>query len=127
MNEQIANGHHPIGLSAPDVPRAAGSSAQTPRAGLSRVWRESTRGATSHPVEDEIEEDKPDSEYRAYAVGTDDDEDDDEESEEEEGEDDDDDVAEEEAQPMTPLSRRAASKTTSSLKRKGKAPVKEPF
>ncbi|CAI7802058.1 unnamed protein product [Closterium sp. NIES-53] len=105
-----------------------GSSAQSPPPGPSRVWRPSTRSATSHCLADDAEEDKTDSDYRGYAVGTDDDEDeedDDGESEEEEGDDDVDGVTDEETQPVTPPSKRPASKTTPASQRKGKAPAKE--
>ncbi|CAI7930137.1 unnamed protein product [Closterium sp. NIES-54] len=109
---QSMNGRHPTGLSALVALDPQGSSAQMPRAAY------------------ELEEEESDSEYRGDAVGTDDDDDDEDYlgmSEDEEGDnEDDDDVAEEETQPVTPPPKRNASKTTSAVKRKGKAPVEEP-
>ncbi|CAI7812925.1 unnamed protein product [Closterium sp. NIES-53] len=129
MNQQIANGRHPTGLSASVAPDPQGYSAQTPRAGPSRMRRQPTRSAAVQRSVYELEEEESDSEYRGDAVGTDDDDDEEDDlgmSEDEEVDNEDDDVVEEETQPVTPPPKRNASKTTGVVKRKGKAPVEEP-
>ncbi|CAI7871294.1 unnamed protein product [Closterium sp. NIES-54] len=129
MNQQIANGRHPTGLSSPVAPDPQDSSAQTPRAGPSRVRRQPTRSAAVQRPAYELEEEESHSEYRGDAVGTDDDDDKEDDlgmSEDEEVDNEDDDVAEEDTQPVTPPPKRNASKTTGAVKRKGKAPVEEP-
>ncbi|CAI7840726.1 unnamed protein product [Closterium sp. NIES-53] len=126
---QIANDRHLTGLSAPVSPDPHGSSAQTPRAGPSRVRRQPTRSAAVQRLAYELEEEESDSEYRGDAVGTNDDDDDEDDlgmSEDKEVDNQDDDVAEEETQPVTPPPKRNASKTTGTVKWKGKAPVEEP-
>ncbi|CAI7906004.1 unnamed protein product [Closterium sp. NIES-53] len=98
----IANGCHPIGLSAQGPQYAQGSSAQSPRAGPSCVLRQPTRTAAPVRPVAEPNENESDSEYRGDAIGSDDEDDESEDlgiSDDEEGDDDDDDVAEEEAQP----------------------------
>ncbi|CAI7816400.1 unnamed protein product [Closterium sp. NIES-54] len=51
MNQQIANGHHPKGLSAPPVLDGQGSTAQSPSAAMSRVRRQPARTAATHRLQ----------------------------------------------------------------------------
>ncbi|CAI5520818.1 unnamed protein product [Closterium sp. Naga37s-1] len=130
MNQQIANGRHPTGLSAPPALDGQGSSAQSPRAGPSRVRRHPTRtAATVRPVAEQVVDDD-DEEYRGEAVGTDDEDDDPEDlgmSDDDEGDEDDaDDDAEEEVQHVTQPPKRSAARASGADKRKGKAVAPEP-
>ncbi|CAI5525170.1 unnamed protein product [Closterium sp. Naga37s-1] len=106
MNQQIANGRHPKGLSAPPVLDGHGSSAQSPSAAPSRVRRQPARTAATHRLvveQDAYDDDDDDPEQ---GLDTDDDEEEPEDAgmlpsdgddEDEDAEDD----AEEEAQPVS--------------------------
>ncbi|CAI5976908.1 unnamed protein product [Closterium sp. NIES-65] len=126
MNQQIANGRHPRGLSAPPVLDGQGSSAQSPTPAPSRVRRQPARTAAMHrPV---VEQDDDDADYDDRDEGLDsedeeeepddlgmspsDDDDDDEDAEED---------APEEAQPVAQPPRRSATRAPGSDKGKGKA------
>ncbi|CAI5502026.1 unnamed protein product [Closterium sp. Naga37s-1] len=130
MNQQIANGRHPIGLSAPPALDGQGSSAQSPSAGPSRVRRQPARtAAIVRPVaEQDVDDD--DEEYRGDADGTEDEEDEPEDlgmSDDDDGDDDDaDDNAEEEAQPVAQPPKRSAARASGADKGKGKAVAPPP-
>ncbi|CAI5500745.1 unnamed protein product [Closterium sp. Naga37s-1] len=130
MNQQIANGRHPTGLSAPPALDGQGSSAQSPSAGPSRVRRQPARTATTMRPVAEQDVDDDDEEYRGDADGTEDEEDEPEDlgmSNDDDGDDDDaDDDAEEEAQPAAQPPKRSAARASGTDKGKGKAVAPPP-
>ncbi|CAI7895911.1 unnamed protein product [Closterium sp. NIES-53] len=119
MNQQIANGRHPKGLSALPVLDGQGSSAQSPSAAPSRVRRQPARTAATHRLvveQDAYDDDDDDPEQ---GLDTDDDE-----EEPEDGDDEDEDAeddAEEEAQPVSVTTKRSAARASGTNKGKGKA------
>ncbi|CAI7772939.1 unnamed protein product [Closterium sp. NIES-54] len=125
MNQQIANGRHPKGLSALPVLDGQGSSAQSPSAAPSRVRRQPARTAATHRLvveQDAYDDDDDDPEQ---GLDTDDDEDESEDAgmspsngddEDEDAEDD----AEEEAQPVSVTTKRSATRASGTNKGKGK-------
>ncbi|CAI5960723.1 unnamed protein product [Closterium sp. NIES-65] len=126
MNQQIANGRHPRGLSAPPVLDGQGSSAQSPSAAPSRVRRKPARTAATHRHVVEQDADEYDDVDHEQGLDTDDDEEEpedlgmspsDDDDEDEDAEDD----AEEEAQPVAPPSKRSAARASGADKGKGKA------
>ncbi|CAI7806196.1 unnamed protein product [Closterium sp. NIES-53] len=123
MNQQIANGHHPKGLSAPPVLDGQGSTAQSPSAAMSRVRRQPARTAATHRlvVEQDAYDDNPE-----QGLDTNDDEEELEDAgmsasdgndEDEDAEDD----AEEEAQPVSVTTKRSAARASGTNKGKAKA------
>ncbi|CAI7760256.1 unnamed protein product [Closterium sp. NIES-54] len=126
MNQHIANGRHPKGLSAPPVLDGQGSSAQSPSAAPSRVCRQPARTAATHRLvveQDAYDDDDDDPEQ---GLDTDDDEEEPEDAgmspsdgdnEDEDAEDD----AEEEAQPVSVTTKRSAAHASGTNKGKGKA------
>ncbi|CAI7811297.1 unnamed protein product [Closterium sp. NIES-54] len=126
MNQQIANGRHPKGLSAPPVLDGQGSSAQSPSAAPSRVRRQPARTAATHRLvveQDAYDDDDDDPEQ---GLDTDDDEEEPEDAgmspsdgddEDEDAEDD----AKEEAQPVSVTTKRSAARASGTNKGKGKA------
>ncbi|CAI5509720.1 unnamed protein product [Closterium sp. Naga37s-1] len=126
MNQQIANGRHPKGLSAPPVLDGQGSTAQSPSAAMSRVRRQPARTAATHRLvveQDAYDDDDDDPEQ---GLDTDDDEEEPEDAgmspsdgddEDEDAEDD----AEEEAQPVSVTTKRSAARASGTNKGKGKA------
>ncbi|CAI5495117.1 unnamed protein product [Closterium sp. Naga37s-1] len=123
MNQQIANGRHPTGLSAPPALDGQGSSAQSPSAGPSRVRRQPARtAATVRPVveqdvEDDDEEYRGDEEDEPKDLGMPDDDDVDDDGDDDDADDD----AEEEAQPVAQPPKRGAARASGTDKGKGKA------
>ncbi|CAI5955528.1 unnamed protein product [Closterium sp. NIES-65] len=125
MNQQIANGRHPKGLSAPPVLDGQGSSAQSPRAAPSRVRRQPARTAATHRPVMEQDADDDDDDDPEQGLDTDDDEEEpedarmspsDDDDEDEDAEDD----AEEEAQPVSQPPKRSAARAFGTNKGKGK-------
>ncbi|CAI5468068.1 unnamed protein product [Closterium sp. Yama58-4] len=127
MNQQIANGRHPRGLSAPPVLDGQGSTAPSPTAAPSRVRRQPTRTAATHrPALEEDVADEDDDEGDDDVAS--DDEDDEPEdlgmSPSDDDDDDDEDAlddATEEAQPVAPPPKRKTVRKAVSDKGKGKA------
>ncbi|CAI7866661.1 unnamed protein product [Closterium sp. NIES-53] len=126
MNQQIANGRHPKGLSAPPAPNGQGSSAPSPRAGLSRVRRQPPRtGAIVRPVTEKFVDD--DDEEDADEADSSDEENEEPEDtgmspSDDEGDDDyGNDDAEEEVQPVTRPPKRIAPRASAADKGNGKA------
>ncbi|CAI7890091.1 unnamed protein product [Closterium sp. NIES-53] len=126
MNQQIANGRHPKGLSAPPVLDGQGSSAQSPSAAPSRVRRQPARTAATHRLVVEQDTDDDDDDNPEQGLDTDDDEEEPEDAgmspsdgddEDEDAEDD----AEEEAQPVSQPPKRSAARASGTNKGKGKA------
>ncbi|CAI5527293.1 unnamed protein product [Closterium sp. Naga37s-1] len=123
MNQQIANGRHPTGLSAPPALDGQGSGAQSPSAGPSRVRRQPARtAATVRPVmeqevDDDDEEYRGDEEDEPEDLGMSDDDDDDDDGDDDDADDD----AEEEAQPVAQPPKRGAARALGTDKGKGKA------
>ncbi|CAI5521399.1 unnamed protein product [Closterium sp. Naga37s-1] len=126
MNQQIANGRHPKGLSAPPVLDGQGSSAQSPSAAPSRVRRQPARTAATHRLVVEQDADDDDDDDPEQGLDTDDDEEEPEDAgmspsdgddEDEDAEDD----AEEEAQPVSQPPKRSAARASGTNKGKGKA------
>ncbi|CAI5953669.1 unnamed protein product [Closterium sp. NIES-64] len=128
MNQQIANGRHPRGLSAPPVLDGQGSTAPPPTAGPSRMRRQPTRTAATHrpAVEEHVADDDDDEGDDDFASDDEDDEpedqgmspsDDDDEEDADDTEDDD----TEEAQPRAPPPKRKTARKAASDKGKGKA------
>ncbi|CAI5997791.1 unnamed protein product [Closterium sp. NIES-64] len=114
MNQQIASGRHPRGLSAPPVLDGQGSTAQSPTAAPSRVRRQPAKtAATQRPVVEQYDDDADDDDREEG-----DDSDHEEEEPEDQGmspsDDDDDEDAEEdspeEAQPVAPPPKRRAAR-----------------
>ncbi|CAI7846165.1 unnamed protein product [Closterium sp. NIES-53] len=104
MNQRIANGRHPKGLSAPPVLDGQGSSAQSLSAAPSRVHRQPTRTAATHRLVVEQDADDDDDDDPKQGLNTDDDEEEPEDagmspSDGDDKDEDAEDVAEEEAQP----------------------------
>ncbi|CAI7864468.1 unnamed protein product [Closterium sp. NIES-53] len=126
MNQQIANGRHPKGLSAPPVLDGQGPTAQLPSAAMSRVRRQPARTAATHWLvveQDAYDDDDDDPEQ---GLDTDDDEEEPEDTgmspsdgddEDEDAEDD----AEEEAQHVSVTTKRSAARASGTNKGKGKA------
>ncbi|CAI7887424.1 unnamed protein product [Closterium sp. NIES-54] len=126
MNQQIANGRHPKGLSAPPVLDGQGSSAQSPSAAPSRVRRQPARTAATHRLIVEQDADDEDDDDPEQGLDTDDDEEEPEDvgmspsdgdDEDEDAEDD----AEEEAQPVSQPPKWSAARASGTNKGKGKA------
>ncbi|CAI7901924.1 unnamed protein product [Closterium sp. NIES-54] len=125
MNQQIANGRHPKGLSAPPMLDGQGSTAQLLSAAMSRVRRQPARTAATHRLvveQDAYDDDDDDPEQ---GLDTDDDEEEPEDAgmspsdgddEDEDAEDD----AEEEAQPVSVTTKRSAARASGTNKGKGK-------
>ncbi|CAI5980148.1 unnamed protein product [Closterium sp. NIES-65] len=127
MNQQIANGRHPRGLSAPPVSDSQWSTAPSPTAGPSRVRRQPPRTASTHrsAIEDDgaddedgegdddvASDDEDDAPEDLGMSPIDDDEDDDEDAE---------DDASEEAHPVAPPPKRPTARKAAHDKGKGKA------
>ncbi|CAI7844395.1 unnamed protein product [Closterium sp. NIES-54] len=126
MNQQIANGRHPKGLSTPPVLDGQGSSAQSPSAAPSRVRRQLARTAATHRLvveQDAYDDDDDDPEQ---GLDTDDDEEEPEDAgmSPSDGDDEDDDAeddAEDEAQPVSVTTKHSAARASGTNKGKGKA------
>ncbi|CAI5509946.1 unnamed protein product [Closterium sp. Naga37s-1] len=126
MNQEIANGRHPTGLSAPPAPDGQGSSAPSPNAGPSRVRRQPPRtGATVRPVAEKFVDDD-DEEDADEAVGSDEENEEPEDTgmspSDDEGDDDyGNDDAEEEVQPVPRPPKRITPRASAADKGNGKA------
>ncbi|CAI5474955.1 unnamed protein product [Closterium sp. Yama58-4] len=127
MNQQIANGRHPKGLSAPPALDGQGSTAQSPTAAPSRVRRQPSRTTASHrPVVEQYDDDADDDDHEEADDSDDESEepkdhgmspsDDDDEVEEDAEED-----AQEEVQPVAQPPKRSAARKQASNKGKAKA------
>ncbi|CAI7893436.1 unnamed protein product [Closterium sp. NIES-53] len=126
MNEQIANGRHPKGLSAPPVLDGQGSTAQSPSAAMSRVRRQPARTAATHRlvVEQDAYDDNDDDPEQGLDTDDDEEEPEDAGMSPSDGDDEDEDAeddVEEEAQPVSVTTKRSAAGASGTNKGKGKA------
>ncbi|CAI7865189.1 unnamed protein product, partial [Closterium sp. NIES-54] len=127
MNQQIANGRHPTGLSAPPAPDGQGSNAPSPSAGPSHVRHQPPRtGATVRPVAEKFVDDD-DEEDADEADGSDEENEESEDTgmfpSDDEGDDDyGNDNAEEEVQHVTWPPKRSAPRAFAADKGKAAAP-----
>ncbi|CAI7846850.1 unnamed protein product [Closterium sp. NIES-53] len=126
MNQQIANGRHLKGLSAPPVLDGQGSTPLSPSAAMSRVRRQLARTAATHRlvVEQDAYDDDDDDPKQGLDIDDDEEEPEDAGMSPSDGDDEDEDAeddAEEEAQPVSVTTKRSAARTSGTNKGKGKA------